>query len=422
LKALFVTYGAGHSAMVLPVLSSLRAQVPGVEVTLMALTTAHAGAVAAGETASGFADFVHLTDPAFAADWGARLAEGNSNPAVTCAETAAYLGVNFLDLVQQHGIGPAQALYAQKGRQGFYPIHFFRRLIEHLKPDVVVATNAPRSEQAAIDAAVGLGVPTLSMVDLFALRADPYLQRKIYADRITVLCETTRANLAAAGVPADRIVITGNPAFDEFAGHTAEAAGRQWRTVHGWNGLRVLLWAGQREPDDAQAPWAGTGLSDIVQEQLFRWVDEHPGTGLIVRHHPNDWRSFMPPQSHPRVHWSCPDREALLPVLAAADDVVVQMSTVGVQAAVAGKRVVCLRFSPNVQISGMDLSRWGLGVAVERLEDLPTLLAVDPADAGFSGAARSGQTVLGAGGGAAQRVAGVVLGLVGRSVPWQRGT
>src|SRR6218665_2686060 len=101
LKAVFAISGARLVARVLPGLSSWRAQVPGGEVTLMALTTAHAGAVAAGETASGFADFVHLTDPAFAADWGARLAEGNSNPAVTCAETAAYLGVNFLDLVQQ---------------------------------------------------------------------------------------------------------------------------------------------------------------------------------------------------------------------------------------------------------------------------------------------------------------------------------
>ncbi|WP_265285350.1 UDP-glycosyltransferase [Verminephrobacter aporrectodeae] len=395
----------------LPVLRALRAQVPDVEVTLMALTTAHAAAVAAGETPSGFADFVQLADPAFAAHWGARLAKGNNNPAVGSVETAAYLGVNFWDLVQQLGMEPAQARYAQKGRRGFYPVHFFRRLIEHLGPDVVLATNSPRSEQAAIDAAVGLGVPTLSMLDLFALHSDSYLKRKIYADRMTVLSQITCANLVAAGVPADRIVITGNPAFDECMGRTAEAAGRQWRATHGWDDLRVVLWAGQREPDGAPAPWAGEGLGDMVQEQLLRWIDEHPGAGLVVRYHPNDWHRFTPPRPHPRVHWSRPDREALLPVLAAANDVLVQTSTVGLQAAIAGKRVVCLRFSPNVQAStGMDLSRLGLGVGVDRLQDLPTLLATPPASTGT----RSGQAVLEATGGAAQRVVEVVLDLVGQ--------
>lgn len=417
LKALCLSYGAGHIAMLLPVVQALRRQASGLDLTLLALTGARAAAVAAGEQPLGFADFVQLSDPAFVAEWGERLAPGNASPAVERVETLAYLGVNFRDLVEQHGMARAQAIYARQGRAGFYPVHFFRRLIAALRPDVLVTTNSPRSEQAAIAAAVALGVPTLSMLDLFALRGDPYLDRAIHADRITVLCEATRANLLAAGVAPQRIVVTGNPAFDECAGPGAAAAGREWRAAQGWQGLRVALWAGQCEPDGAPAPWAATGLGQIVQEQLLRWVGANPGVGLILRYHPNEWQRFAPPPPQPRVHWSRPDREALLPVLAAADAVIVQMSTTGLQAVVAGKRVICLRFSPLVQASGMDLSRLGLALGADSPQELPGLLDADPADSGAPSAASSAPTLPWASGGAAQRVARAVLDLLGECAP-----
>jgi hypothetical protein len=75
------------------------------------------------------------------------------------------------------------------------------------------------------------------------------------------------------------------------------------------------------------------------------------------------------------VHWSQPDREGLAPVLAAADLVVVQATTVGAQAHAAGKKVLGLSFSPLVQRSGMDYGRLGLGTGVPSLEALPGLLA-----------------------------------------------
>ena len=57
MKVLFTCYGGGHVEMVLPVMRALRAQVPGVEARILALTTAAGVAQRAGEQPLGFRDF-----------------------------------------------------------------------------------------------------------------------------------------------------------------------------------------------------------------------------------------------------------------------------------------------------------------------------------------------------------------------------
>jgi hypothetical protein len=375
MKALFVSYGGGHVEMCLPVMRALRALAPDCQATILALTTAAAAARRAGEQPLGYLDFCHGEEGARALRYGEELLGDQQHPEVVRQESLAYLGLNFMEWVATLGEAGAQARWREVGRQGFRPTRFMRRVLQQLRPDVVVATNAPRSEQAAIEAARELGIATLSMVDLFALPGDPYLARGVHADRIAVLSEGTKANLVAAGVAAARIVVTGNPAFDSLAGAPAQAAARTFRGERGWDGKTVLLWAGHMEPEDAAPAAAGPALGQAVQELLVEWTLAREDVCLAIRYHPNEWHRFTPPPPHPRVHWSQPDREGLLPVLAAADIVVVQATTVGAQAHAAGKQLLGLSFSPLVQRSGMDYGRLGLGSSVTSLEALPALLA-----------------------------------------------
>lgn len=375
MNVLFVSYGGGHVEMCLPVLRALRTLVPGCQARLMALTTAAGVARRAGETPLGFRDFCTGPEGLRALAWGEQLLDGQQHPEVAREESLAYLGLNFLDWVQGLGEAAAWERWRAVGRQGFHPLHFFTRVLQQLRPDVVVATNAPRSEQAAIEAAHALGIATLSMVDLFALAGDPYRTRRIHADRITVLAPATRDNLVQAGVEPRRIVVTGNPAFDGLAGPAAAQAGERFRRECGWERQRVLLWAGHLEPQDAEPRWAGAALGAAVQECLVQWALAREDAALAIRYHPNEWHRFTPPPAHPRLHWSQPDREPLLPVLAAADAVVVQATTVGAQAHAAGKPVLGLSFSPLVQRTGMDYGRLGLGVAVPDLQSLRACLA-----------------------------------------------
>lgn len=374
MRLLFVCYGGGHIEMCLPVMRALRQRVPGCDIRLMALTTAARVARQAGETPLGYADFLTGPEAATVQAWGERMLPGNQHPDVDRAESVAYLGLNLQEWVAERGEEGAWAHWQAVGRHGFLPVNFFTRVLQQLRPDAVVSTNSPRSEQAVVAAAAALGIPSLSMVDLFGLQGDPFLVRPVQADRITVLSEGVKDNLARAGIDPQRIVITGNPAFDVLSRPEALAEGRAWRAARGWQDRHVVLWASHREPLDADPAWAGTALGDAVTRQLVQWVDRHPEVAVAVRCHPNEWQDFERPPQHPRLHWSQPGQEGLTPVLLGADQVVVQGTTVGVQAYTAGKRLVSLGFSPMVQRTGMDYGALGMAVRADNLQDLERLL------------------------------------------------
>jgi hypothetical protein len=409
MKVLFVSYGGGHVEMCLPVLRALREIAPGVDARILALTTAAGVARRAGEQPLGFRDFIAGEEGARALRYGEALLGDQQHPDVAREESLAYLGLNFLEWVETLGEAAAWQRWRASGRQGFLPVQRLRRILQQLRPDLVVATNSPRSEQAAIEAGQALGIPTLSMVDLFALPGDPYRARSVHADRIAVLSEATRHNLLEAGVAGERIVVTGNPAFDALTGAQAQAEAARFRADRGWGERPVVLWAGHMEPDDADPRWAGTALGQAVQQQLVECTLAHDPACLAVRYHPNEWHRFAAPPPHPRLHWSQPDREPLLPVLAAADVVVVQATTVGAQAHAAGKQVIALGFSPLVQRTGMDYGRLGLGRSAGDLQDLPALLAQQLRSA------RRERPAAGPQGGAAQRVAHEIAALAARN-------
>jgi hypothetical protein len=408
MKVLFVSYGGGHVEMCLPVMRALRALVPGCDARILALTTAAGVARRAGEQPLGYADFLQGGDAAQALAYGERLLGDQQHPDVAREESLAYLGLNFLEWVQDLGEQGAWERWRERGRQGFRPVRFMERVLTQLRPDVVIATNSPRTEQAAIEAASALGIPTLSMVDLFALPGDPYRERRVPADRITVLSEATRANLVQAGIDAARILVTGNPAFDMLSGAGAQQEAARFRAERGWGERPIVLWAGHLEPDDADARWAGPALGQAVQDTLLRWTLQRDDACLAIRYHPNEWHRFTPAAPHARVHWSQPDHEGLLPVLAAADVVVVQGTTVGAQAHAAGKQVLGLSFSPLVQRTGMDYGRLGMGTSVAGLEALPALVAQHLA------AVRRDAPAAGPRGRAAERVAQEIAELAAR--------
>lgn len=370
MKVLFVCYGGGHIAMVLPVIRALRKQQPDVVITLIALTTARAAACAAGERALGYADLKHLTDAEFTEQWGPRLAAGNTHPAVSPDETNAYMGVNFWDLVQQHGMDQALELHRQAGRYSFHPIHFFRRVLAHFQPDVVVATNSPRSEQAALEAAMEQGVPTMSMLDLFAMDYDPYLKRERHADCITVMLPLVRENLVAAGVDRDRVVVTGNPAFDGLFDRKQKQAAQELRHHLGWDYLKVVLWAGivERLPSPAEKILAGTSFAEAVEAILRRWCAQRDDVALLLRYHPNEAHLFLSDRLQSRVYVSRPLQDALHPQILASDALVVTGSTVGVEAAVARVPVLSLESSGSSGV--LSYAQMGISQGVNRLSEL----------------------------------------------------
>lgn len=371
--ALLIAYGGAHVNMVAPVMRRL--EEAGVRCVLMALTTGFGIARRLGLEALGYRDFLHLVDdPEQILAWGRELSEGNEHPDVDAHETYCYLGINFADWVATEGYTAARERFQTTGRRGFLPHRFARRLLDYLNPSIVVATCTPRTEQACIEAALDKGIPTLTMLDLFGMPGDAFVARPRHADRIAVLNEFVRANLLAAGISSGRVVCTGNPAFDAIADPIHLSKAQDIRERLGWHDLRVVMWAGQVHGAYASSEWAHTRFSDFMECALREWVKQTPGFALAVRHHPNEFQYFTmhPPQD--RVFVGNPRDESLHAWLCLCDTMVVENSTVGLEAALMGSRVIVPRFSPVYPFTNFQYDKGGIAIGVDSMSQLLEVL------------------------------------------------
>lgn len=367
-KVLFVCYGGGHVAMVLPVARALARQ-GRVQVQVLGLTTAAPVVRQAGLQLLQFKDFLRDGDAA-ALDTGRRLAAGLGTVADP-GETAAYLGLCYAELEAEHGVEEAARRYADLGRQAFLPRRTLRRILETVRPDLVVATNSPRAERAAVEVARSLGIPCVCMVDLFAIDEMRWIGRAGYADRVCVLNESVRQSMLQAGRDAREVVVTGNPAFDALRSAETQAAGARLRHRSGWDGRRVVLWAAQDEP--AVHPFNGRPgdptLPARVWESLTHWVRGRPDALLCFRPRPGQAAPEL--IDSPQLVLTGQDWH-LAALLHAVDVVVTLTSTVGLEGHLAGTRLV--QVAGSVFQDAMPLAEYGIADEAVALPELSAAL------------------------------------------------
>lgn len=340
---LFVAYGGGHVKALLPV--AMEAQAQGLaQVVFLALTTAAAPAREAGVPTYGFADLLEPSD-AEALMHGERLVQTLAVQAAQREESVAYLGLSYAELEADVGGEKAAANYAQHGRQAFLPVRVLERAIHRWQPALVLATNSPRAERAALLAARRQGVPSLCLLDLFGVWERDWLVRPDYADGLCVLNPQVGGSLVAAGRSAAQVHVTGNPAFDSVHAPAVIAQGEALRREAGWSAQRVLFYASSPEPE-AVAGITGRGdpaWPQRVEAQLVDTVRRDPALALWVRRHPSEAPAdAIEAAGHPRIRVA---HGPLHPYLHACDEVVVTVSTVGVEANLAGRAVTQVRGS-----------------------------------------------------------------------------
>ena len=342
---LFVSYGGGHVKALLPVAQRVRA-LGLARPVFLALTTAAAAVRSTGIPVLGFRDVMTASDVRARAK-GEELAGQLAVQAADWEESVAYLGLSYIDLEER--LGPTQAAeqYRQYGRQAFLPLGILQRIVRACQPAMVVATNSPRAEQAAIQTARTVGLPSVCLLDLLGIWERDLLARPDYADAVCVLNENVRQFLIRAGRPAADVHVTGNPAFDSLADPDLRALGARYRQQAGWDGLHVCLYAASPEP--VHIPGV-TGRGDPafprrVEQALIDVVQAHPGLALWVRRHPSEPPADAVAQlDHPRIRVAGPEMP-LHACIQGSDEVVVTVSTVGVEASLAGRRVTQVRGS-----------------------------------------------------------------------------
>jgi len=205
---------------------------PNISITVLGLTTAAAVLEQQGIPHIGFKDLLLSTEKR-ALDMGEQLACDLAVSKCNWDESVAYLGLSYVDLEENHGKEEAERLYQLNQRQAFLPLSTLRRLFKQIKPDLVIATNSPRAEQAAILVAGELGVPSLCLVDLLARTEIAWIGQAAYATKLCVLNDYVKDYFIKAGRCDDEIEVTGNPCFDRLADPSLIEKGLQYRLKKG---------------------------------------------------------------------------------------------------------------------------------------------------------------------------------------------
>ena len=88
-----------------------------------------------------------------------------------------------------------------------------------------ISVNGVDLEKRFVAAASRLGVPTLAVLDFWSVYRERFADatgRLAYLpDRVAVMDRPARDGVVAAGVPAERVTVTGQPAFDELFAYRA---------------------------------------------------------------------------------------------------------------------------------------------------------------------------------------------------------
>jgi len=394
------TYGGAHVALAVPLIRELERR--GHRLSVLALTTAGPACARQGIAHRRPLEFAELTHP-LVQRLGRRLLERHHTDGIGLSvdESIAYLGESYRELVEDLGERPADERYAAQGLNAFFPVRFLTRVLRSIAPEVVVATDSPRMERAALHAARRLGIPSLCAVSSFPDIGMHYLRQPEHGDVVCVYSDKVRRQFLEVGRDPACIVVTGNPAWDSLADPAPRAARAAARAERGLTDDDVVvLWAEQPEPGNEELPRR-------VRYELNRICRENPGWRLLVRLHPSS--------TDPAKEWIpagaliSPRTEPLLSALHVADVVVTLTSTVGYEALLLDKPAVIAAISRFSHL--VDYSAEEGALVIGALEELPEAIRTVATDTPTARTLRQNRARLPQAGGAAGRMADCIEGL-----------
>lgn len=369
-KIFFVSYGGGHSRLLIPIIKKIQEE--GVyEFEVLALTAAAADYRDANIPFYGMTKIMEVLGDELARNLGVSLASDVSHPSVSREESIAYLGLSYRELVLENGQEKALDLYKKYGRQSFLPIQLMQAWLRLINPDLVVSTSAPRMERAALEASSFLHIPSLCLVDLFCIAEYKWVGQKNFATKIGVLSSSVKNFLVEKGRPEQDIEVTGNPAFHSLSTIDKKGCRKSIRSIEKWENKFVILWAVCDEPP-INFHTGKTGYLNLNQSlvKLLGQISEKKSHWkFIIRQHPSMCTVI---KDFPGCIDVDRNKYQLTSLLPAVDCVITTGSTVGLEAAMLGVPVISLKMSN--MYSGAPYDQYGCALGVEDLDGIEEAL------------------------------------------------
>ncbi|BCK22157.1 hypothetical protein O1D55_003086 [Vibrio cholerae] len=331
-KILMVCYGGGHVSIIEPLYLSMK---ENYDITILALTAAAPYLERKKIPYVTFYDYKHLF-PSKVVEYGKKLMlELETGNDINPKHSLYYLGCSYYDLVDNYGEVSAKKRYQLSGRSEFFPENTLNKIIGEIKPDIVVTTNSPRAERAALSAAKKRGVPTLCINDGVwiegATSGVADIDNENLACTICVLSQQVKDRILSKRTTGNsNIVVTGTPVFDSVKMIKREKSSSAITILYADCDLPESL---PNYPNFKADPL----LANKIRSKLDFLAKEH-GWNVIFRPHPNqniDYSCFR--------YISISDKnESLHKRLAQSDLVITNISTVGVEAKVMGLGLVSI--------------------------------------------------------------------------------
>lgn len=372
-RALLVCYGAGHANLLAPVHERLLREGRMSSVALALSVAKHTFRERALPYQT-ISDYRSMILDADAERYGRQLADRwhVESSGLSREESVLYLGASMRDLILE--VGPAEAWrrIETSGRQGFLPLATMDRIIAAQQPDVIVATNSPRMERAATLVGNRRGIPTLNVHDDLGFFARDYL---LTADRIAVMSQITKDNLIAQGHDPERIIVTGQPAFDTIPEERRRLRRQEIIQAMGLPGAGPYLLLGTSQPGQRGQVM---GICPVACEALAAMTRYH----LIVKPHPGEdaeaYRAYAR-QWNGRV--SVISGVSIRPLLFVSELLITFASTITLEALLMGRPIISLNLTGAPD--PLPFVRWGLGVEAHTVQELQAAVRTVTDDQAF---------------------------------------
>lgn len=363
IRPLLASYGGGHAHIIEIVGRALLAA--DYDVNMIGFTTAYRTLKRANLPVKSIEALLIEEEDRDYIDEVQKFLPSDIHPDVSNKETEAYFALGFRDLCEQFGRDEAIKRTKRLGRKAFEPVLSMERYLRNTKPDVVITTTSPRFELAMLKAARNLGIPSVAIGDWFLVQEREWILNGKYADHLCVLTQSMVGQFLEEGLKGTTLHATGNPAFDALV----VPGGKRQRRIDLRNKMRVegktvILWpaAGSDEAMGGQK----FATPEEVVEVMEAVCCTNSDYSYVMRPHPN--HPFEMPDNAMNGIISPPGLSAE-DALLMADLVCVEVSTMGLQAALIGKPVICVGFADYV-----NYPKYGLATAAETLEEMATIL------------------------------------------------
>lgn len=357
---LIVTYGGGHVRTLLPIIQKLKNY--NFRLITIGLTTAKSFLIKNGiDDCLSSNDLLEEEDKKYI-KFAEKLLEDNQHPDIDISDAIAYHTIGIRELVENFGLQKANEMAKKNGRLIYEPFGFAKRFLKKTKPNLLITSICPRTELAFQKAAYSLKIKSLAVCDTFLNCLNNYVFSKNYSQNITVLCEKEKVKLQNLGFKGG-IIVGGNPALDSLFDKSLKAKSELFKRSLNIDNKKIISWCTHPKNIESLKYRHQYVNPEEMIEELEKICSDSKDKFFLVRQHPNS-KLFKFDRKFKR-GLLCPENVSPETFLYSSDQVIVERSTMGLQAALIKKPVYTLWHKGDPP-----LAEYKLAKEIDSLKDL----------------------------------------------------